>query len=529
MAMQANISAITAALILPAAIVVAQTEDKADRNVPIYQVTVIQRTVKAINYEYRSGPTGIDFTGTVLLPHSKGDAIVESKQGRTEIEAHIEGLKSPQQFGRDYLTYVLWAITPDGRPHNLAEIVPSHSDKATLRATTDLQAFALIVTAEPYSAVRQPSDVVVLENQVRPDTIGTIEEVNAKYDLLRRGPSTVQAPGGAVAPNGPNVSTHEFEALTELYEAQSAVNMAAGAQGDKYAPEIFARAQTMLQNAQQLHASKADYRRVVQSAREAAQTAEDARLIAERRTQEAELQAKAAELSAAQAQLAAAETARKSEAERAQAALATAQEAQAQAADAQAEADRRAREAAEAQARAAQESAARARVEAQSKAPSVTDQRQRTLRATLLVTLKQTLPTLDTGRGLVVTLPDSAFRGGALRDEFSKPVMQVAATLAAQPGLHVAVQGYSDRGDQESVCQERADSVRRILEMAGMGRGTVSAEALGDSRPLTSNSTEQGRLQNRRVEMVISGAPIGNLPTWEHPQTLTGALNSTRQ
>src|SRR5438876_4394167 len=151
-----------------------------NQTVPIYRVTVIQRTVEAINYEYRSEPTRIDFRGTVLMPKAKGEALVESKRGRTEIEARLDNMAEPQTFGREYLTYVLWAISPEGRPHNLGELMPNGSDKARMRITTDLQAFGLIVTAEPYSAVRQPSNVVVAENMVRGDTIGKITEIQAQ-------------------------------------------------------------------------------------------------------------------------------------------------------------------------------------------------------------------------------------------------------------------------------------------------------------------------------------------------------------
>src|SRR5271170_2907583 len=161
---------------------------------PIYHVTVTERTVKAINYQYRNGPTMIDFRGTVLMPKAKGEATVESKQGRSEIDVRFDNLLEPSRFGREYLTYVLWALTPDGRPHNIGEVVANGSDKAHLRVTTDYQAFAMIVTAEPYSAVRLPSDVVILENQVRPDTIGKIEQVTARYELLPRGQYSWQIP-----------------------------------------------------------------------------------------------------------------------------------------------------------------------------------------------------------------------------------------------------------------------------------------------------------------------------------------------
>jgi hypothetical protein len=247
--------------------------------VPIYQVTVVERTVKAVNYKYRSDPTMIDFRGTVLLPKGKGQAIVQSRQGRTEIETSFENLTEPQKYGLEYMTYVLWALTPDGRPHNIGEVVPGSRDKAKLRVTTDMQAFAMIVTAEPYSAVRQPSDVVVLENVVRPDTEGKIEQVDAKYELLPRGLYSYHVPDQleSASTNLPKVSMREYEALSELYQAQNAVAIARNAGAEQYASATFAKAQQLLSQAQQIEAAKKDPTHVVETAREAAEAAEDAR------------------------------------------------------------------------------------------------------------------------------------------------------------------------------------------------------------------------------------------------------------
>src|SRR5262249_11657751 len=163
-------------------------------NVPIYRVTVVERSVKAVDYQYRHGPTRIDFRGTVLLSSAKGDAVVESKAGRTEVDARFERVDAPTRFGTEYLTYVFWAITPEGRCHNLGEVLVDAGGQPKLHATTDLQAFGLIVTAEPYAAVRQPSDVVVIENEIRPDTVGRIEPIAARYDLLPRGTYTYEVP-----------------------------------------------------------------------------------------------------------------------------------------------------------------------------------------------------------------------------------------------------------------------------------------------------------------------------------------------
>ena len=154
---------------------------------PIFRVTVVSRNVQAVNYKHRSGASKVDFAGTDLMPSANGQAKVESKKGYTEIEVEFGSLQKPTTFGNEYLTYIVWAISPEGRAINLGEVLVGDNHRSKLDVTTDLQAFALIVTAEPYYAVRQPSNVVVLENVVREDTKGTTETVNAKYELLERG------------------------------------------------------------------------------------------------------------------------------------------------------------------------------------------------------------------------------------------------------------------------------------------------------------------------------------------------------
>src|SRR6185312_2085807 len=261
------------------------------QQVPIYKVTVVERTVKAINYQYRNGPTPIDFKGTVLLPEAKGDALVESKAGRTEIDMHAEHLPAPTRFGHEYLTYVLWAITPEGHPKNLGELVARSSDKAHMRVTTDLQSFGLLITAEPYAAVRQPSDVVVMDNQVRPDTIGKIEPIQVRYELMPRHGYTYNMPADlkAAEGNGPMVSMSEYETTSQIYQAMNAVQIARAAGAAKYAPEVMSKAEDQLRNAQALQSQKVDKSLVIMAAREAAQTAEDARTLSQTRGKDAEI------------------------------------------------------------------------------------------------------------------------------------------------------------------------------------------------------------------------------------------------
>ena len=231
-------TAAAGALFLSATLPSTAQEPAKNETAPIFHVNVIENTIVAINYQYRQGPTRIDFRGAVLMPEAKGEATVESKRGRTEIDVNFEHLLPTQRFGREYLTYTLWAVTPEGGVRNIAEILPGPSDKANLHVSTDLQAFGLIVTAEPYSATRQPSNVVVLENRVRPDTEGKIEQVQAKYELMPRGQYTWEGPAqlGLAAANAPRVSMDRYEAILEPYEAQNAIGIARAANAEQYAP-----------------------------------------------------------------------------------------------------------------------------------------------------------------------------------------------------------------------------------------------------------------------------------------------------
>lgn len=477
---------------------------------PIYRVTVTERTVKAINYQYRNGPTLIDFRGTILMPKAKGEASVESKQGRSEIDVHFENITEPQRFGREYLTYVLWALTPDGRPHNIGEIVPGSSDKSHLRVTTDYQAFAMIVTAEPYSAVRTPSDVVVLENEVRPDTVGKIEQVEARYELMPRGHYAYQIPA-TTTNNAPKVSMRKYEELLELYQAQNAVGVAQAANAAELAPNTFTKAQQLLIEAQQLEQSKGDTSRIIQAAREAAQTAEDARVIAERRTQDDKLSKAQADVAAAQqAQAAAAAEIEKAKLE-------------AQDAKAQADAERAARERAEAEAAAAR--AAQLRTDAQARVnqstaippppPDSPQRRQSEMRMQLLEKLNAPLPTRDTPRGLVAVVPNTAFNGAVLRPSATDQIARIGAIVAATPGLRVEIEGHTEMPASDELSARRAQAVREIMIARGVSPNAVTSRGFGNSRPAGSSAAE-----NERVEIVISGDPIGSVPFWDRTYAL---------
>ncbi len=284
-------SAVVFLVVASASIFAVHAQSQADRTIPtpIYQVTVTQSTIKAVNYEHRGGPTKIDFRGTVLMPLAKGEAKVESKRGATSIDMKLDGLEPPTRFGPEYLTYVLWAITPEGRPVNVGELVADASNKARVKVTTRLQAFGLLVSAEPYYAVTEPSNLVVAENVVRPDTAGKAEQIDVKYELLpRREIARVSLGPPAMIPAGEKVPLDEYAAILELYQARNAVQIARSAGADRYAADTLSRAEQLLQQAESYRSSRAGSKKTVAAAKEAAQAAEDARTIAMKRAADGE-------------------------------------------------------------------------------------------------------------------------------------------------------------------------------------------------------------------------------------------------
>ena len=494
--------------------------------VPVYRVTVVQRNIDSVNYQYKAGPTKIDFRGTVLLPAAKGDATVDPQKGRTEIDAKFEGLVAPQRFGPEYLSYVLWAVTPDGTSHNLGEIVPNASDKAHLPVTTDLQAFGLIVTAEPYASVRHPGDVVVLENQVRPDTIGEVRPIQAKVELMPRGTYTWNVPANETTgvANAPKVSMSRYQAILQVYEAQNALGIARAAGAEQYAPDVFAKAQEEYNQAQQLQMnSKGNDDRIVQYARAATEIAEDARTIADRRREESTLVAVRQEtVEAQQAQLQAELKAMK-EGERADNA------------EAKTQMEREKRERAEAETKAAKEQNQQATVViVQPPAPepqqavqpvppmlNANDDGARELRLRLLQRMNLAMVTRDTPRGLDATLTDGDFTGGQLQPGPERALTQMAAALQSHPDLKISVEGNSDSPEGSGLAAQRASAVAAALVRAGVPAQQVSSMSLGNSHLIVSNVTDRGRVENRRVEIVISGNAIGTVPSWDRTYPLS--------
>jgi len=460
----------------------------------IYHVKVVQRELDAVNYLNRHGSTHVNFVGTELMPAARGDAKVDSLTGKTQISVKFTGLTPANGFGKEYLTYVLWAISADGRPQNLGELELA-GDKASLNVTTSFQSFGMIVTAEPYFAVSQPSDVVVLKNVFSDKTQGVLEEVNVHYQLLPRG---LYAPTAGAHANPMPVTDREHVPLA-LFEAYNAQRIAEQVGADKYAPDIMQEVQTDLQNAQAIQDHK--HRNVQMEftdAREAVQRAEDARITTlrkqqeerERQTEEAKQQA---QQQAQQAQL---------QAQEAQAAAdrSAAQKAEADAARARAEA-----EAANARAQAAE-----AQRQAQQSQQSAADAREK-----LRSQLNSVLQTTETARGLIVHMGDVLFDTNkyTLKPNAQVSLAKVATILTLYPNLKVQVEGYTDSTGapayNQTLSENRADSVRNFLVQNGVPQTSVTAQGFGATDFVADNSTASGRQQNRRVNLVVSGASIG--------------------
>ena len=464
---------------------------------PLYRVEVIGRDIPAINYFNRTGSTKIGFEGTSLLPRAKGRATVDNGKGNATIDARFENLPPANTFGPEYLTYVLWAITPDGRPSSLGEILPDGT-KASVKLTTNMQAFGLIVTAEPYFAVTMPSDVVVMQNVVLNDkTSGIITPINAHYSLLPRGVYT-KTNGTKVL----NPITRNNKSPLELYEAINAVQIAQAAGADQYAPDILARAKEQLSNAQDLDRRKRDRKQEITFARAAVQTAEDARLVSLRKIQAEQRAALAADQKAKQdAANAAAEKARME-----------AQQSQLAEQQAQLEAQREAAQRAQAQADAARAQAAQQSAEQQAAAARAQAAQ---LREQLRQQLNSILQTRETPRGLVVNLSDVLFATARydLKQDTQIKLARIAGIFLAHPDLRVQVEGYTDNvgspAYNQRLSEQRASTVQNFLIQQGLSPQNVSAIGYGMANPVADNSTAAGRQQNRRVEMVVSGPSIG--------------------
>jgi outer membrane protein OmpA-like peptidoglycan-associated protein len=525
---------------------------------------VVGRTTAAINYRPRRGDTKIDFAGTALLPQARGSATVSGEKGYIKIDARFDKLQPASRFGREYLTYVLWAITPEGRATNLGEIQVDDAD-ARVQVTTELQSFGLIVTAEPYFAVTQPSDVVVIENVIRDDTKGSFEVIQAKYELLKRGAYLMNQDVARL-----ELKPLEPGAPLDLAEARNAVALARLAGADRFATDSFNKAAALLATAEAARTARRGDNAVMMPARQAAQTAEDARLVGLQRQEEAfqaEQRATVLAREKSALDLASAEAARRRQAEldaqtaaagrlaaeRGRAADADAARIAADAARTAADtariaAEARAAESARSAADTARAAADAARVAAEAKAAgdariaadaaraaaetarlaaearaaadarnaaAQSDQEKAALRESLRAQLNVILDTRATARGLIVNLSDVLFDTGSanLKPGAREKLARISGILAAHQGLRLEVEGHTDNVGGEDynqrLSERRGESVRAYLVQQGIASGTIGTAGLGESTPVATNGTSAGRQQNRRVELIVSGDTIG--------------------
>ncbi len=541
----------------------------------IFRIQVVSRSTAAVNYLHLGGSTKINFEGTALMSPGRGTATVESERGVIRVSADFQNFVAPSSFGPEYLTYVLWAISPDGRPVNLGELTLDHygnGSKSAIKTTSEIQTFGMIVTAEPYYAVTQPSDVVVMENIVRKDTRGVIETIDAKYELLPRGMYTSEGKATGFTPIVVN-KKNPFE----LYEAENAVMLARLAGAPQYAAESYQKALDALAWAERNQTQKPGQKPAITMAREAVLRAEDSRVIAIRAEREEALtlertasanRENAANVKAdeetrqrmnADRDRAAAESARAD----AQSATLDAQRERAQAEMAKRDADRARQEAvdqqqkfsaqadqaraeaqvATAQAQVATEDAQRerqaaeaAKLEADDARLQALDQQQKLsaqadqareataqaqreqaeLRQKLVLQFNQILETRESARGLIVNMSDVLFDTAkfTLKPGAREKLAKVSGIILAHPGLKIAVEGHTDNvgGDEYNMklSDDRANAVETYLVSQGLNSGSVTARGFGKTQPVADNGTAAGRQQNRRVEMVVSGEMLGS-------------------
>jgi outer membrane protein OmpA-like peptidoglycan-associated protein len=488
-------------------------QNTGQNDMPVFRVTVTERTTKAVNYRHRGGSTEVDFRGTDLMPAVSGHAKVDGKEGRLGIHVELEHMGLADSLGGQFLTFVLWAITPEGRAVNLGEILPGDNGKDKIDITTDLQAFGMIVTAEPYYAVTHPSNKVVAENIIRTGTKGFEEPITAKFDVLEGQQYTIDIPADQLPSSQASVKVP-----LDLLEARNAVVIAKAAGAQQYAPDSLTKAEDMLQRAEDYYQRKQGRTPIGTAARGATQMAEDARVLTLRRIEQAKIEAdrRAHEQAQAKAEADAATAQQRAATAQAQSAEDAQRRADAEAAQVQAQQQQAAALAAQQQAQAAEAAAQQAAAQSEQQRQEAVRQKEE-MRARLLAQLNQVLQTRDTARGLVVSMPDVlfAFNKYELKPEARERLARISGIVLAYPDLKLQIEGYTDSiGSDEynqTLSDKRAEAVRDYLVSSGVSMNNVAARGMGKSDPVADNGTAAGRQLNRRVEMIVSGDVIGQM------------------
>src|SRR5947209_5981903 len=516
----------------------------------VFRLKVVQRSTEAVDYRDRGGTTQVDFKGTSLMPKVEGRAKVTGHTGRLAIDTSFHHLQPARFFGPEYLTYVLWAITTEGRPANLGEVIPNENGDAYVQVTSGLQEFAMILTAEPYFAVTRPGELVVAENIVRADTAGGIQPTTARYESLQKRQYTV-----SISPTElPATSLEHSKSMPlQVLEAENAIAIAQASGADHYAADTLQKAKDYLAQANDYIRRKQSLVPIGTVARASTQAAEDARLITLEKKQQ---EAAAAERERNQRRIEQAQTHAEQEAARATQARADAQreadqralaEQERQAAEqARFQADQArlqaqqelqqaeaARQAALQQQQALSQQAEQSRLQAQQseQARLQAQQQAEEQRRRLLAQLNQVLQTKDTAKGLIVNVSDVLFDTGkaTLKEAAKLRLARVAGIIMAYPDLRLEIDGHPDStGTPESnqrLSAKRAATVRDFLISQGVPSPNVTSRGFGEADPVASNGTAAGRQLNRRVELVVSGSAIGENISSGAGTTSTGGVS----
>ncbi|MBK8792726.1 MAG: DUF4398 and OmpA-like domain-containing protein [Holophaga sp.] len=441
--------------------------------VPLYRLTVVQGSAKAINYRNLKAFTKIDLKGTVLCPAASGLATMKSADPGIKIVARLKGLPPASTFGGEFLTYVMWGISTEGRATNLGEIILLQG-QGRIEVTESLQTFGLVVTAEPYFAVSQPSDAVVMENAIRPDTHAQVELIDAKYELLKRGHYTLNL--AAMEPLAMDSKTP-----FAVYQARNAVRIAKATGATDFAPDAFVKAKDYLSEAEN---EKTGKKRRIMMAREAIQRAEDARLIS---IQKQAAEQVAMERNTAQYRL---------------------EEAKKQAAKAIAGEDMAIKETRRSE---TENEGLRSTNEGLRSTNDALRTKNEGMRTKLMDQLNAILQTRATARGLIVNMSGVLFENGkaTLLPPAREKLAKIAGILSAHKGLKIEADGFTDSNGSDEfnlrLSRERASNTKDYLVSQGVSSHAITFMGFGEANPIASNDTEAGRQENRRVELVVSG------------------------
>jgi outer membrane protein OmpA-like peptidoglycan-associated protein len=478
---------------------------------------------------YPEGPTiSVKFLGTSRLPLASGEAKVERKKGMTEIEVELDEMKPSIGFGGDYNTYVLWIVSPEGEVDNVGEFI-LEGNRSKLNVSTPLETFGMMVSAEPHFLVGLPSRFVVLEN-TRP----TVDMPLKVSELRYRGHAGIyRFDNESLA----EVAEARGETRTHIEAARTAVALAERAGAARFARAELDKARAALESAEARYRMGASGRDEMLVAHEVIRLAVDAEKLAGERAFDSALSQERKVNADRIAELSTAIAAAKSEAERSRL------EAEQKALDAEisAKAGRAAeREAAEAAKRAAEaedkaDQAERQRIVAEeakldAQRETVEAQRDRSLaereaaearlegqkaREALREAMVGIAAVRESARGLIVSLPNILFESGRadLKPEGREALAKISGVLLITNGYRLSVEGHTDNvGSPEEnlvLSRKRGESVRDYLLGQGLSPAAMTVVGFGESQPVASNETGAGRLENRRVEIVVLDLGVG--------------------